>query len=253
VSDTEGTVHFEMRGEWGLATLDRPARRNALNAEMCDQLRSHIQTRPDMRALVIAGEGPAFCAGADLVTRFDAGEDTFRPAFDALQAAIERHPGVVIASVHGPAIGAGTQLLTACDIVLAGPSAKFGIPAAKLGIVMSPGNLVRLVRRVGDLAARDLVMTADTIDVSTALRIGLVSRLVDDVRGDAATLAERVAALAPLSMAGHKAGFAIIDGGLDDAALNELRAVEARAFASADLREGVAAFREKRPPRFEGR
>lgn len=251
---SDGTVHFERLGDHGaVATLDRADRRNALNAEMCAALRTYLEANSQLRAVVIAGAGPAFCAGADLVTRFDEGEDTFRPAFDALQTAIETHPGAIIAAVHGAAIGAGTQLLTTCDIVVAGPYAKFGIPAAKLGIVMSPGNLARLVRRVGDLAARNLLLSGDVITTDEALRIGLASRSVTDASAAARDLAQQIAALAPLSTAGHKAAIAAVGRAIDPSTERTLRAIEERAFASEDLREGIAAFRDKRPPEFKGR
>ncbi len=250
----DGEVYADRDGAVVIVTLDRPARKNALNAAMCERLLEILAVHPDARAIVITGAGDAFCAGADLVTRFAEGHDSFRPAFDRLQDALEDHPAAVIAAVHGPALGAGTQLLTACDIVLASAAARFGIPAAKLGVMMSPPNIVRFVRRVGDLAARDLLLTARVIDVDEAVRIGLATRAVADAHDDALALARHVAGLAPLSNQGHKRALVTAARAElpDDATLVIMRELEAAAFASDDLAEGIAAFTEKRPPQFRG-
>ena len=114
-------IHWETPAPHvGLASLDRPERRNALNAEMCDELRGSLEAAPNLRAVVVAGEGTAFCAGADIVRRTaDHGglahgrQDSFRPAFELLCNAIEQYPAPVIAAVQGPAIGAGTQFVVA--------------------------------------------------------------------------------------------------------------------------------------------
>ena len=158
----------------GLAILDRPERRNALNAEQCDALRGHLEANHHLRAIVFAGEGTSFCAGADIVRRTaehtglaHGKEDSFRPAFELLCDEIEHHPAPIIAAVHGPAIGAGTQLVVACDFRVAGPDAVFGIPASKLGIVLSPANVRRLVQLVGHHNARTCSSRAGT---STATR-----------------------------------------------------------------------------------
>jgi enoyl-CoA hydratase len=243
----------------GLATIDRQDRRNALNADLCDELRGHLQTQRELRAFVITGAGSAFCSGADLVTRFEGGErqaeDTLRPAFEKLMDAVVDFPGAVIAAVNGPALGAGTQLAVGCDLRVAGPTATFGIPAARLGLVLSPANIQRLAQLVGQAAARDLLMTGRSVDRHEAASIGLVHRLVDDALAAALELADELAALAPLTVAGHKRALNLIARAteLDDAAREEIRALEERAVRSRDLQEGLAAFGEKRAPRFEGR
>jgi enoyl-CoA hydratase len=147
------------------------------------------------------------------------------------------------------------QLAVACDLRIAAPSAVLGIPAAKLGVILSAANVRRLAELVGQGAARDLLLTARAVDVEEASRIGLVQRVAEDAREAALVLAGEIAALAPISVQGHKRALRIVGdaGRLDEAALAELEQLEVAAFASADLQEGLTAFGEKRPPRFEGR
>ncbi len=246
----------------GLATIDRPERRNALNAELCDELRGHLERSQGLRAVVITGEGVAFCAGADIIRRAQdtgglehGGGDTFRPAFERVLDAIEAHPAPVIAAVNGAALGAGMQLAVACDLRVVAPTAALGIPAAKLGVLLSAPNIRRLAVLMGQGAARDLLLTGRTITVDEAREHGFAQRVSDDTRATALEVAADIAKLAPLSVHGHKHALNIVADttALDDAALAEIRAREEAAFRSADLQEGLAAFGEKRPPKFEGR
>jgi enoyl-CoA hydratase len=181
------------------------------------------------------------------------GGDMFRPAFDRLLDAIVDYPAPVLAAVNGPAIGAGMQLAVACDLRIAAFGASFSIPAGRLGVFLSPANVQRLATLVGQGAARDLLLTARTLDADEAAAIGLVQRRVPNALDAALELAAEVAALAPLTVQGHKRALNLVAGGVDAAALAEMRELEERAFASQDLREGLAAFAEKRAPRFEGR
>lgn len=252
-------IRWETRDLVGVATIDRQERRNALNAGLCDDLRRHLEAEPALRAVVITGAGSAFCSGADLVTRFEGdereAEDTMRPAFERLMDAVVDFPGAVVAAVNGPALGAGTQLAVGCDLRVAGPTATFGIPAARLGLVLSPANIWRLALLVGQAAARDLLMTGRTVEREEAAAMGLVQRSVVDARGAGVELADEIAALAPLTVMGHKRALNLVARAqtLDDTARAEIRALEQEAVRSRDLQEGLAAFGEKRPARFEGR
>jgi enoyl-CoA hydratase len=252
-------IHFEVDGAVGVATIDRVERRNALDAEHCDELRAALTTHPDLRAVVVTGAGTAFCAGADLGTRFadggGRGADTFRPAFEVVLDTIVDYPAPVIAAIHGPAIGAGMQLAVACDLRIAGPKARLSIPGGNLGIVLSPTNITRLAVLVGQGAARDFLLTGRTVHAAEATTMGLVQRTAEDPIAAARELAREIAALAPLTVRGHKRALNLVaaQAALGTAASAEVSALEAAAFASRDLEEGVAAFAEKRTPRFEGR
>jgi enoyl-CoA hydratase len=251
-------IRWEVRDLVGLATIDRPERRNALNAELCTQLFDHLASAPDLRAIGITGAGDkAFCAGADLVVRTEdvsepGGGDTFRPAFDRALDAIVDYPAPVLAAVNGPAIGAGMQLAVACDLRIAAFSAIFSIPAGRLGVFLSPANIQRLATLVGQGAARDLLLTARTLDVDEAAAVGLVQRRAPHALDAALELAAEIAELAPLTVQGHKRALNLVAGAVGASAHDEMRDLEARAFASRDLREGLTAFSEKRAPRFEG-
>ena len=258
-------ILWEVKAGVGIACIDRPERRNALNADLCGDLLDRLQEHPDLGAVVIGGTGDrAFCAGADLGRRASdtgpgglehGGGDTFRPAFEELLDAIVEHPAPVIAAVNGAALGAGMQLAVACDVRVVAPGARFGIPAGRLGVVISSAIVRRLVLAVGQPTARDVLLTARTLDVDEAERVGLVQRRAVDAVAGATELAEEVAQLAPLSVRGHKRALNVVaaTSAIPAAEVEELARRESEAFASRDLQEGLAAFVAKRPPIFEGR
>jgi enoyl-CoA hydratase len=211
---------------------------------------------------VVGGTGDrAFCSGADLAQRADdtggishGGSDTFRPAFGQLLHEIVAFPAPVIAAVNGAAMGAGMQLAVACDLRVVAPGASFGIPAGRLGVLLNAVNVERLVRVVGQAMARDVLLTARVLGIDEAAAVGLVQRRADDAVVVAQALATEVAALAPLSVGGHKAMLNRVDAvsTLSDEDLRGFTELELAAFQSNDLREGLAAFSEKRQPQFRG-
>jgi enoyl-CoA hydratase len=259
------SILWERSGSVGVALIDRPERRNALGAELCVELEGLLTQHRDLGAVVIGGTGTkAFCAGADLGRRADdaaqgrlehGGGDTFRPAFEALLEAIVDHPAPVVAAVNGAALGAGMQLAVACDLRVVAPHATFGIPAGRLGVVLSAANIQRLALLVGQGAARDVLLSARVLDVDAADAVGLVQRRAPDALAAARDLAAEISALAPLSVRSHKHALNEIAAATrpDDSTRAALAELESQAFASADLEEGLAAFSEKRAPRFEGR
>ena len=248
-------IRWERRDRIGVATIDRQERRNALDGVHCAELQAHLESAPDVRVIVVTGAGTAFCAGADLGTRFgESAEDTFRPAFDRMLDVLVGHRAAVIAAVHGPAMGAGCQLAVACDLRVVGPDARFGIPAAKLGVFLSPPNMARLVALLGPGPAADLMMTARALDRDEAAAVGLVTRGADDPLAGALGLADEISQLAPLTIESTKRALTRHAAAiLTPEVAAEWAALEHHAMTSDDVREGMSAFAEKRSPRFEGR
>jgi enoyl-CoA hydratase len=175
------TLRFSFSGGVAAITLDRPEARNALNLPMCEELLAAsriLEKEKDARVLVIRGAGPAFCAGADLKERSDKTRDWVRErrmrAFAAYDA-LENLPFPVIAAVHGPAMGAGVEICTICDIVVATPEAFFGTPEAQRGTI---GATQRLGKIIGKHLAKDMMFTGRRLSAEEARAAGLVSRLV---------------------------------------------------------------------------
>jgi enoyl-CoA hydratase len=225
-------------------TIDRPSRRNALDTATCHDLTAQVgQAVADgARVIVLTGAGPHFCAGADLTGLHD---EEFRDALRELLDTLSTVPLPIIAAVHGAALGAGTQLAIACDLRVVAPTARFGIPAAKLGLVVDHWTVNRLALLAGAGPARAMLLAAEELDADAALRLGLGQRAGDLAAAQA--WAGDIARLAPLTIAGHKVALNHFEA--DAAVLQAYR----EAWGSRDLAEGMAAFRERRPPDFEGR
>ena len=194
-------IHAERRGAGALLTIDRQDRRNAVDADACVDLRAELDAAvaAGARAIVLTGAGGHFCAGADLS---GVEGDGFRGALRRLLDGLESAPVPVIAAVSGAALGAGTQLAIACDLRMATPDARFGIPAAKLGLMVDHETVQRLVHLAGGGPARQMLIAAEEIDGDRAHALGLVQHLGG--LDDALDWAARIARLAPLTMAGHK-------------------------------------------------
>lgn len=240
-------IHREQRAAVALLTIDRPDRRNALDVDHCEDLADAVQAAAagDARVLVLTGAEGHFCAGADLSTVED---ERFGIALRRLLDALTTTPFPVIAAVEGAALGAGTQLAVAADLRVATPTARFGIPAAKLGLMVDHWTVQRLALLAGHGPARHMLLTAEELDGEAAHRLGFVQRL--GTCDDALDWAAHIAGLAPLTIAGHKLALNRLEPALDDA---DVTVARTRAWSSEDLAEGMAAFRERRAPRFEGR
>jgi enoyl-CoA hydratase len=240
-------IRVEQRDSVTIVTIDRPDRRNAVDHAALDGLEQAVAGAVDAssRALVLTGAGGHFCAGADLSTV----EDTeFVQALNRTLVALSETSFPTIAAVEGAALGAGTQLAVACDLRVATADARFGIPAARLGLMVDHWTIHRLMRVAGEGPARAMLLAAEVYRGDQAERFGLVQR----VGGLDAALewADEIAGLAPLTIAGHKVGLADVApaaGGSD-----HYRSAFRAAWSSDDLQEGMAAFRERRPARFTG-
>jgi enoyl-CoA hydratase len=254
-------IRLERRGAVVLLTLDRPERLNALDRATLECLRAHaeaIASDASLRAVVLTGAGRAFAAGADIAEMRKLGPAdaaAFSRLGHAALAALEALAVPTVAAVNGFALGGGCELACACDWIYASTRARFGQPEVNLGLIPGFGGTGRLLRRVGPGWARELVLTGEPIDAETALRIGLANRLFEpDALLDAAlAAAARIAERGPAAVALAKR---VMQEG-QDADLRVAHALEQQAFglvfASEDRAEGMDAFLEKRPPRFQGR
>jgi len=242
-------------------TLNRPRAKNSLNGAVFEGLRAQLaQLRYDdaVRAVIVTGAEGVFCAGAD-ITAFDVlrtepllGE---RAAVGgSFWAELSSFPKPVIAAVERLALGGGTELALACDIVIAGESAKFGVPEVKLGAIPGAGGTQRLIHAVGKSKAMALLLTGDFIDARKACEAGIVAEVTADGQAlpTALAMAGRIAANSPLAVALAKdAALRSFETSLAQGLEHEKRNFFV-AMRSADNREGQEAFLSKRAPKFTG-
>ncbi len=257
---TEG-LRVEVDGPVATLTLDRPDSLNALTVPVKVALREALASLAadrSVRAVILTGAGRAFCAGQDLAEREqpDAAplEVEVRERYNPIIRTLRSMDQPVIAAVNGVAAGAGASLAFACDIRLAADDARFVLAFGRIGLVPDSGATWFLPRLVGSAKAAELALIGDPVDAAEALRLGLVSRVVpgDRLMAEARALADRLAQGAPLALSLAKSALQrslTID--LDEALEGEAK-LQGIAGASADHAEGLAAFREKRPPRFTG-
>ncbi len=258
------TIRFELGEGVATLTLNRPDRLNSFTTEMHEEVAAAlgtVESDPAIRALLLTGAGRGFCAGQDLNLReasaggeFDAGaaiDRYYNPLVRRLRAL--RKP--VIAAVNGPAAGAGANLAFACDIVLAARSASFLQAFCRIGLVPDTGGTWFLPRLAGSARALGMMLLGEPLPAATAAEWGLIWKVVDDEKlmSEARVLATKLAQ-------GPTIGLGLIKEALNrslvstlDAQLDSERDLQRIAATSADFREGVTAFLEKRPARFTGR
>ncbi len=259
------TLLYEVRDQVAIVTLNRPDRMNTLGGSMKPDLaRVFFElARADdrVRAVLLTGTGDkAFCAGADIKERAGnqvTGTDYFvaQKATHDLFRNIEEFEKPVIAAINGVALGGGLELALCADIRVAAATARFGLPEIKLGVIPAAGGTQRLPRLIGEARAKELILTSDLVDADTALRYGIVSRVLPqtELRPVALALAQRIAEQPPLAVRFAKRA---INRGMQtdlDSGLEYERYAAAMIIDSEDRKEGMRAFVEKREPVFTGR
>lgn len=252
------------RGAVRVLTIDNPAKRNALDFGALEELEAACAdaARDRVRCVVLRGAGDAaFSSGFDLAemslvnARGERPDEAVERAADALAAV----PCPTIAFLNGPAYGGAFELAVTCDLRVARAGVLLGMTPAKLGVVYPEGGLRRFLDLVGAARTRELFLVGRPVDAETALAWGLVNRVVDAADGEAAAMAiaDEIAANAPLAVQGMKRILQLLEGtherGLEGPEREEIALLRRRAFESADIQEGRAAFQERRPPRFSGR
>ncbi len=259
MSEGNEAVEFVVDGHVGLITLNRPDARNAVNSDVASGVEAALDTieaDENIWLSIITGNGPVFCAGADLkaVASGDArGLSTERGGFGGLVMRERTKP--LIAACDGPALAGGTEIVLACDLVVASTAARFGVPEVKRSLVAAAGGLFRLPQVLPRNIATELILTGDPISAERAADFGMVNVLCEPGQAltEARALAERIAVNAPLAV---RESLAVMKGavGEDDAtAMARSNDAIRRLAKTDDYAEGPQAFIEKRPPEWKGR
>lgn len=240
--------------------LDRPEKRNALTDDMLEQLAAaidRVEANDDVRVLVLRGEGQSFCSGVDLAEKLERrGADgivEFTKLIDVF-ARLDRHRHPTIAVLQGTSLAGGWELALHCDIRFTSPDARFGMPLARLGLVVPYPAAVRLLQIGGVAAATDLLLSGELIDGTRAHACGFATHLVDaaNLPGAAAAHAAKIASLAPLAVREMKRVLRHAAPMPDPGSYGEFDDARRRITGSADTEEGLRAFLERRPARFSG-
>lgn len=254
-------IRYEVDGPIATITIARPKALNALNAQTIEELDRAIDqaTQDGVRGLMITGEGDkAFVAGADIAAMKEMSEEqaqTFSQRGSNVFRKLELLPIPVVAAVNGFALGGGCELMLSCDFAIASNKARFGQPEVNLGIIAGFGGTQRLARKIPYGVAMELLMNGGMIDAAEAHRVGLVNRIVepDQLLDEARKALELILSRGPVAVAQTKGA---VQRGLDST-LDEGLAEESRrfgvCFGTADAKEGISAFLEKRKADFQGK
>jgi enoyl-CoA hydratase/carnithine racemase len=245
-------------GAVAVLAIDRPEKRNAMTAAMWAALPgvlAELAGDATVRVLVVTGTGPSFCAGAD-ISDLLSGADPADPMADvrrdnlAAQAALRDFPKPTVAMVRGHCIGGGVEIAASCDLRFSDPTGVFGVTPAKVGIVYTPSSTKALIDLVGPAMTKYLLFSGELIDADTALRAGLVDRVVPaaDLEAEVHRFAGVLASRSALSQQATKQVVAALSAGADGEAA--VAHWYRETIAAGELAEGVAAFAKRRPPRF---
>lgn len=252
-------IEYELRGHVAILTINRPEARNAVNAAVASGMEEALdkaEADDNVWVMVLAGEGPVFCAGADLkaiASGEGGGLGTKRGGFAGVVQRDRSKP--LIAAVNGPALAGGTEIVLSCDMVVASTEARFGVPEVKRSLVAAAGALFRLAQKLPQNIAAELLLTGDPISAERAHHFGLVNELCEPGQAveAAVALAERISENAPLAVRESlnvMRASRMVD---DDTAFKLSGEAFARLASTEDYAEGPRAFIEKRAPQWKGR
>lgn len=256
---TEAVVKYAVEGRTAVITIDRPEARNSVSPEVAQGIEAAldaVEADDAVWVAILTGTPPVFSAGADLkaIGEGRAAElSTERGGFAGITRRARTKP--VIAAVEGAALAGGTEIVLSCDLVVAGEDARFGIPEVKRGLVAAAGGLFRLGRKIPINVAMECTLTGDPIDAPRAHAFGLVNELCPPggTLDAARALAERITANAPLAVSESRRVVLAGTEADEETAWRLTQEANEVVHASEDLKEGVRAFIEKRPPEWKGR
>lgn len=255
---TQALIGFDLIDGIAIVTMNRPEARNAINAAMNEALAAaiaRIEDSPEIRIGVLCAKGPVFSAGMDLKAFAGGERDRILGGSGGLGGLVRRQRSKpMIAAVGGPAVAGGFELALACDMIVASPLARFGLPEPKRGLIAGAGGIFRLSQRIAPAKAAEIVLTGRSFDCDEADTLGLISRrtLDHDPLDAALALAREIADCAPLSISASLSLMQVVMTGTDPALWRENDRLFGPVAGSQDALEGAVAFAEKRDPIWKG-